>query len=141
MVIRRAGKWLAVVGIPLDAATGTGTLDVPDDLGRLPDLVELALFRVLQEALTNVHRHSGASQAHVAIAEDAEQVILLVKDNGHGISQEQLGHFRTTGAGMGVGLAGIRERARELGGRLQVESTGEGTVVRVTVPVGLAAQS
>jgi signal transduction histidine kinase len=111
------------------------TLDAPNDLGRLPDAIELALFRVLQEALTNVHRHSGASAADVLIWEDAEQVVLEVKDNGRGISGELLSHFRATGAGMGVGIAGIRERARELGGNLTLESDSSGTLVRVTVPV------
>jgi signal transduction histidine kinase len=114
------------------------TLDVPDDLGRLPDEVELALFRVLQEALTNVHRHSGASAASVLIRADAEQVILEVGDNGSGISEQLLAHFRDTGAGMGVGLAGIRERAWELGGTLKVESDASGTLVRVTIPVATA---
>ena len=62
------------------------TLDAPDDLGRFPDAIELALFRVLQEALTNVHRHSGASEAQVRIREDADHVILEIKDNGRGIA-------------------------------------------------------
>jgi len=111
------------------------TLEAPNDLGRLPDTVELALFRVLQETLTNVHRHSGASAAHVLIWKDAEQVILEVKDNGRGMPEELLSHFQATGAGMGVGLAGIRERAWELGGRLKVESDTSGTLVRVAIPV------
>ena len=68
----------------------TVTLDAPHDLGRLPDAVELALFRVLQEALTNVHRHSGASEAHVMISAEAEQVVLVVKDNGRGIPRKCL---------------------------------------------------
>jgi len=111
------------------------TLDAPDTLGRLPDAIELALFRVLQETLTNVHRHSGASEAQVVIRQDATRVVLEVKDNGQGIPKKLLANFRETGAGMGVGLAGIRERARELGGRMQVESDGCGTLVRVFVPV------
>lgn len=111
------------------------TLDAPNDLGRLPDAIELALFRVLQETLTNVHRHSGASAAHVLIWEDAEQVVLDVRDNGCGMPEELLSHFRATGAGMGVGLAGIGERLRELGGELKLESDSSGTLVRVTIPV------
>jgi signal transduction histidine kinase len=117
------------------------TLDAPKDLGRLPDAIELALYRVLQETLTNVHRHSGASAAHVSILEDAEQVVLEVKDNGRGIPAKQLSRFDATGAGMGVGLAGIRERAWELGGKLKIESDGDGTLVRVTVPVTSMVQS
>ena len=111
------------------------TLDAPTDLGRLPDAIELALFRVLQEALTNVHRHSGASAAEVLVRQDAEQVVLEVKDNGRGIPEELLSHFRATGAGTGVGIAGIRERVRELGGKLTLESNSSGTLVRVAVPL------
>jgi signal transduction histidine kinase len=111
------------------------TLDAPDDGGRLPDIIELALFRVLQEALTNVHRHSGATSASVLIRQDAEQVVLDIKDDGRGIPTELLGLFLTTGSGMGVGLAGIRERARELGGKLTLESSDSGTLVRVTIPL------
>ncbi len=117
------------------------SLDAPDDLGRLPDAIELALFRVLQEALTNVHRHSGASEAHVFIREDAGQVVLEIQDNGRGIPEELLAHFRATGAGMGVGVAGIRERAWELGGSLEVESDSGGTRVRVSIPVTETVQN
>jgi signal transduction histidine kinase len=111
------------------------TLDAPTDLGRLPDAIELALFRVLQEALTNVHRHSGASAAEVLVRQDAEQVVLEVKDNGRGIPEQLLSHFHATGAGTGVGIAGIRERVRELGGKLTLESNSSGTLVRVAVPL------
>jgi two-component system NarL family sensor kinase len=114
------------------------TLDVPADLERLPDAVELALFRVLQEALTNVHRHSGASAAEVLVRQDAEEVILEIKDNGNGIPEEVLRHFRATGAGTGVGIAGIRERVRELGGKLTLESNSSGTLVRVAIPLAAA---
>jgi signal transduction histidine kinase len=111
------------------------TLDAPDDLGRLADEIELALFRVLQEALTNVHRHSGAEAARIMVQGDSRRVILEVKDNGQGIPQDLLGRFRATGEGMGVGLAGIGERVRELGGKLNIESDNSGTLVRVTIPV------
>jgi len=111
------------------------TLDAPDDLGRLPDAIELALFRVLQEALTNVHRHSGAFAAEILVQGNPERVVLEVKDNGRGIPAELLRRFRATGEGMGVGLAGIGERVRELGGKLKLESDSSGTSVRVTIPV------
>lgn len=111
------------------------TLDAPADLGRLPDAIELALFRVLQETLTNVHRHSGAMAAYIVIQRNAEGVTLEVKDNGRGISPELLSRFLATGEGMGVGLAGIGERVRELGGRLKLESDSHGTLVRVTIPL------
>ena len=110
-------------------------LDVPADPVRLADATELALFRVLQEALTNVHRHSGASEAAVRIQRSLGQVILEVRDNGHGIEPEMLTRFRESGAGVGVGLISMQERARELGGMLQVESKGTGTVVRISIPI------
>jgi signal transduction histidine kinase len=87
-----------------------------------------------------VHRHSGASAAHVLIREDAEKVILEVKDNGRGMPETLLSHFLATGAGMGAGLAGIRERARELEGKLTLESDSSGTLVRVIIPVTLDGQ-
>ena len=118
----RQGLLRRLAGIVEGFAQRSGVtvrLDVPDDLGRFPDAVELALFRVLQEALTNVHRHSGASEAHGRDSEeDGGQVVLDIKDNGRGIPEDLLGDFHATGAGMGVGLAGIRERAWELGGRI-----------------------
>ena len=110
-------------------------LDVPADPVRLADATELALFRVLQEALTNVHRHSGASEAAVRIQRSSGQVILEVRDNGRGIEPEMLNRFRESGAGVGVGLISMQERARELGGMLQVESKGTGTVVRISIPI------
>jgi len=114
------------------------TLDAPADLDRLPDAVELALFRVLQEALTNVHRHSGAAAAEIVVRQDAEQVVLEIKDNGRGIPAELLNHFHATGSGTGVGIAGIRERIRELGGKLTLESDSGGTLVRVAIPLAAA---
>jgi signal transduction histidine kinase len=111
------------------------TLDAPDDPVRLPDAIELALFRVLQEALTNVHRHSGASAADVLIRRGSEEVILVVRDNGRGMDPDVLNRFRQTGAGTGVGLMSMYERARELGGKIQLESGSTGTTVRITIPL------
>jgi signal transduction histidine kinase len=111
------------------------SLDAPDDPVRLPEAAELALFRVLQEALTNVHRHSGASAANILIRRSSGEVVLEVSDNGRGMEQEMLKRFRETGAGIGVGLMSMQERARELGGKVQLESTSAGTSVRITIPV------
>jgi signal transduction histidine kinase len=111
------------------------TLDAPDDPVRLPDAIELGLFRVLQEALTNVHRHSGASAADVLIRRSPGQVMLAVKDNGRGIGQEMLNRFHEAGVGVGVGLMSMHERARELGGKLEIESNAGGTSLRITLPV------
>jgi signal transduction histidine kinase len=111
------------------------TLDAPNDPVRLPDAIELALFRVLQEALTNVHRHSGASSADILIRRSSGQVILEVNDNGHGMSREMLDRFREAGTGTGVGLMSMHERARELGGTIQIESGSTGTSMRIAIPV------
>jgi signal transduction histidine kinase len=111
------------------------TLDAPDDPVRLPDAIELALFRVLQEALTNVHRHSGASAAQILIQRSSGQVVLEVKDNGRGMEPEMLNRFRETAAGVGVGIMSMQERARELGGKFQLESDSAGTSVRVAIPL------
>ena len=110
------------------------TLQAPEDLGRFPDEIELALFRVIQEGLTNAHRHSGAHSATVLIRQNGAEVTLEIQDDGTGISKELLFSFEKTGAGAGIGLAGIRERVGELGGKMSVASDGNGTLLRVTIP-------
>ena len=104
-------------------------LVVYDDVGRLSSEVEIALFRVVQESLTNVHRHSGSRVANVRIARDSEQVTLEVRDEG---KSEQQGKkvFNP-----GVGIVGMRERMRQLGGSLELYSDQGGTIVRAFVPV------
>ena len=109
-------------------------LDVPPDLGRLRRDIETALFRVVQEALTNVHRHSGGTAVDIDVDVDAEQVWLEVKDNGRGIPEDRL-HAVESGLGKGVGLAGMRERVRELGGSLTIESNQTGTLLRISIPI------
>lgn len=131
--IASAARWY-VEGFALRSGLKL-TLDAPEDPVRLPDVIELALFRVLQEALTNVHRHSGATAADVLIQRSAGRVILEVRDNGKGMQQEMLKRFRETGAGAGVGLMSMHERTREMGGTLQIESNSTGTSVRIAIPV------
>jgi PAS domain S-box-containing protein len=111
------------------------SLDASDELGRLPGHMELALFRVLQEGLTNVHRHAKASAIAVRIARADGRVILEIRDNGRGIPAEVLQRFTESGAGTGVGLTGMRERVSELGGQLTLDSNGAGTALKVSVPV------
>ncbi|MGA6983553.1 MAG: sensor histidine kinase [Candidatus Sulfotelmatobacter sp.] len=109
--------------------------NISNSRARLPKRVEIALFRVLQESLTNVHRHSGASSASIHLHYDDETVILEVRDFGKGIPTERLPLLRRASAETGVGLAGMRERLHELNGALEIESDGTGTSMRAIVPL------
>jgi len=109
-------------------------LELPEHIYRLPIQMETALFRILQEALTNVHRHSGSRAVQVRVAMEKNNVILTVRDFGMGVPREVLDRFWKTG-NVGVGLAGIRERLKELGGVLEIESNLDGTLLRATIPL------
>jgi PAS domain S-box-containing protein len=112
----------------------TVTLDLPADFQRLPRDVEITIFRIVQECLTNIHRHSGSPTAVIYLTQGPAELTMEVKDEGHGIPPETLA--RLAGAGeAGVGLRGMRERVKDFGGDLNIESSASGTVVRVTVPV------
>ncbi len=102
---------------------------------RFPADVELALFRICQEGLGNIHRHSGSKTAEVQLDYDGARVLLELKDRGKGIAPEILHQIRGGGARIGVGLAGMRERIRQLGGLFEIASGESGTVVRVSLPV------
>jgi signal transduction histidine kinase len=115
------------------------TLDIPPTFKRMHQELELALFRVLQESLTNIHRHSGSGSANILVAQQDGTVTLVVQDYGLGIPLSILESFRTSNVGLGVGLAGMRERVNELGGRLELDSDGHGSIVRVTLPLPLDA--
>jgi signal transduction histidine kinase len=109
-------------------------VDLPENAGRLPKAIELGLFRVLQESLTNIHRHSGSSKAEISLKVFPDRVILEVRDYGKGIPRELLESFRTRGINFGVGLAGMRERVRELGGKLDIQPRSPGSSISVTLP-------
>jgi signal transduction histidine kinase len=108
---------------------------MPPDLPRLPDAVEIALFRVLQEGLTNVHRHSHTTSAEITVEADAEQVTIEIRDHGRGMPHEILQKVENESSRFGVGLAGMRERIHELGGTLEISSDPQGTAVRARVPL------
>ena len=109
------------------------SLDLPPDLPRPSEAVEIALFRVLQESLTNVHRHSRAASAEIKVEADAEQIAIEIRDHGRGMPREILEQVGD-GTRLGVGLAGMRERIHELGGEFEVKSDENGTTIRATVP-------
>jgi signal transduction histidine kinase len=110
-------------------------LDFAMESKRLPIQVETALFRVLQESLTNVHRYSGSSEVNIRFQQAEENAVLEIADRGRGIPEEVLQHLQLGCAGKGVGLAGMHERLRELNGKLEINSGGFGTSLRAIVPL------
>ena len=113
------------------------TFNVQPDFGRRPRDSELALFRVLQESLTNVHRHSGSKTANVRLSMREEMAVLEIEDTGKGISPQLLEQSGQDWTGApGVGMRGMNERMRQLGGRLELVSTESGTIVSAIVPAG-----
>jgi signal transduction histidine kinase len=116
-------------------------LDLATKRERLPITIETALFRVLQESLTNVYRHSGALEVSIRFQYQAETVMLEIRDCGRGIPTELLNRLREASSETGVGLAGMRERLNELNGKLEIESDGHGTSMRAIVPLPAIARS
>ena len=115
----------------------------PPDFRRLPPQTETALFRVVQESLTNIYRHSGSTTAEIRLEHSGRQVLLRVKDFGRGMAAAT-GNGSNNGSGpttpraatLGVGISGMRERLRQLGGRLEISSKGTGTSVTAVLPLG-----
>jgi PAS domain S-box-containing protein len=112
------------------------SMDLPSDDTRLPQPVETALFRIVQESLTNIHRHSGSTMAEIRLLTDAESVVLEVRDEGRGMPAASLRRCNGSGRMVGVGIAGMRERVRQFGGKLEILSDAQGTRVRATLPLG-----
>jgi len=109
-------------------------LELPDDFGRLPRNLEITLFRVVQECLTNIHRHSGSNTAAIRVSRSENEVRLEVRDAGKGIPVEAQTSL-SSGKLSGVGLRGMHERLRQMGGHLDVQSNGNGTLVLATLPI------
>ncbi len=114
--------------------------DLANEHERLPIEIETALFRVLQEGLTNVHRYSRASEVEIRFQRQAEAVILEIRDCGHGMPKELLNRSAASSE-TGVGLAGMRERVTELNGEFEIESNGHGTSLRAMVPLPAITRS
>ena len=111
------------------------TLPRAQSAGRLPEEVETTLFRIVQESLANIHRHSGSRRARIQIARSRARVTLVVRDEGRGLRADA-GNGGDAPALMGVGIAGMRERVRQLGGEIAIDSGHHGTAVRVMLPLG-----
>jgi PAS domain S-box-containing protein len=110
-------------------------LELPEGVDRLPELVRITLFRILQESLTNVHRHSGSPSVEVRLKTSNDQAVLTVRDFGRGVPAELLSGSQTNGTHFGVGLSGMRERVADLGGMFEIQSSGKGTLITVSLPL------
>jgi signal transduction histidine kinase len=107
------------------------SLDIPDNFERLPHELETAIFRVVQECLTNIHRHSGSRVAAIRVIRDGNEVKVEVRDQGKGVPSAGDGSPRR----VGVGIQGMRERIKQFGGRFEIRSDNNGTTVLATVSV------
>jgi len=105
-------------------------LEIPETLGRLPAEMEIAIFRMVQECLTNIHRHSGSSTATISLSQEGERVLVQVRDMGRGIPLEKQRDLIEAGRG-----GGMRERLRQLGGTLEIKSGETGTTIIATLIV------
>ncbi len=110
------------------------SLEIPEEFGRLSDEMEIAIFRMVQECLTNIHRHSGGTSAAIRVHEKDRLVLVEVKDQGKGIPLNKQLELSSSGR-TGVGFRGMRERLRQLGGTLEIRSDGAGTTVSATLPL------
>jgi signal transduction histidine kinase len=115
------------------------TLDAQEDLGRLPQDIETALFRALQESLTNVHRHSESKKVDITIRQHGREVLLNVRDYGCGFSPQLLQEVNCGRAG-GIGMTGLRERIAVLGGLFEVVSSDPGALIKVRLPLRTGAK-
>jgi PAS domain S-box-containing protein len=111
-------------------------VDVPPEFGRPPSEHELTLYRIVQEALTNIHLHSGSKTARIRLERRPNEVVLTVADEGHGFPSAALGIAGPESSNIGVGIPGMRERLRQLGGRLHIQTGSRGTILTANLPLG-----
>jgi len=109
----------------------------PPNFPRLAREVETAIFRIIQEGLTNVFRHSGARSAWVSVISEERRVISTVRDDGKGIS-DRVAEFRPDS--LGIGIAGMRQRVKEFSGELRLRNTGSGSILEVIIPIASSQQ-
>lgn len=110
------------------------TIDLQSRNVRLPLEIETALFRIVQESLGNIQKHSGSESATIHLSQDRERFKLEISDSGKGIPGHELNSYFAGPHKLGVGILGMRERMRQLGGRLEITSNGRGTMVRAVLP-------
>jgi signal transduction histidine kinase/PAS domain-containing protein len=109
------------------------SLDLPAVLERLDREYELSLFRIVQECLTNIHRHSDSKTAQIRIVRDGDMLTLEVQDEGRGMAPEKLSEIQSRG--FGVGIRGMRERVHQFSGTMNIKSDGSGTQISVAIPI------
>jgi PAS domain S-box-containing protein len=110
-------------------------LELPTDLGRLPREMEMTMFRIVQECLTNIHRHSGSKEANIRVARSADEVCLQIQDKGRGMPVSNNGGSSSKLVRAGVGIQGMRERVKQLGGCVEIQSNENGTAVTASLPL------
>jgi signal transduction histidine kinase len=118
-------------GLSKRSGIETSILVDPDEFPRLAPELETAIFRIIQEALTNVFRHSGAHTADVSLIQRNDEIVATVRDDGKGVA-EQIAEFRP--GTIGVGIGGMRQRVKELGGDLKLRNADPGTIVEAVIP-------
>ena len=109
------------------------SLVISEDLGRLPRDMELVVFRLVQESLTNIHRHSGSKTAYIRIGRQGDTIRVEIQDEGKGISPGRMAEIQSRGSG--VGIRGMRERLNQIHGTMTIQSSPSGTRISVTIPV------
>jgi signal transduction histidine kinase len=114
-------------------------LDFAPQVPRMKHELEITFFRILQEALTNVHRHSGSKVATVRFGLNNDGVTLEVEDSGRRVDRTSLVPSGEPVGTLGVGIRGMQERVRQLGGQFEVNSNTGGTTIRATLPTGAQA--
>jgi PAS domain S-box-containing protein len=108
-------------------------LSISEHFGRLPSDLELAVFRIVQECLTNIHRHSGSKTASIRLARQPDSMSIEIRDQGKGMTPDRLAEIQLEGSG--VGIRGIRERLHQFKGQMNIESDNSGTRILVSIPI------
>jgi PAS domain S-box-containing protein len=115
-------------------------LEISPNFARLPRELEIAIFRIIQESLTNIHRHSGSAKASIRLALDGNQIFLTISDQGKGMPSEATLEEPKKNRKLGVGIAGMRERVLQLGGEFEVAAGNPGTIIKAVFPIPCAAE-